>query len=123
MQYYQLIMNDSVRGYYEGKWKFELYEKIFEFDTMNSPLSREFSQFLELKVNHHLNLKNKKYNAFNPFDEEKYQVAKTSLNYPYNRIYLESRIYWLKDEKLKADFIKKLESAKFKNGSITFCMG
>ncbi len=112
MQYYQLLMNDSVRGYYEGKWKFDLYEKIFDFDTVNSPLSREFSQFLELKVNHHLNLKNKKYNAFNPFDEEKYQVAKSNLVDPYNRIYLESRINWLKDEKLKADFIKKLESEK-----------
>jgi hypothetical protein len=106
-------MNDSVRGYYEGKWKFDLYEKIFEFDTMNSPLSREFSQFLELKVNHHLNLKNKKYNTFNSFDEEKYQVAKSNLVDPYNRIYLESRINWLKDEKLKADFIKKLESEKW----------
>jgi hypothetical protein len=114
MQYYHYMMNDSVLGYYEGKWKFDLYDKIFDFDTINSTMSREFSQFLELKVNHHLNLKNKKYNAFNRFDEEKYQVAKTSLNYPYNRIYLESRIYWLKDEKLKAGFIKKLESEKWK---------
>ena len=114
MQYYHLMMNDSVLGYYEGKWKFDLYDKIFVFDTINSTLSREFSQFLELKVNNQLNLKNKKYNAFNPFDEEKYQVAKISLNYPYNRLYLESRINWLKDEKLKADFIKKLESEKWK---------
>ena len=113
MLYYPLMMNDSVLGYYEGKWKFDLYDKIFDFDTVNSTLSREFSQFLEFKVNHHLNLKNKKYNAFNPFNEEKYQVAKTNLNYPYNRLYLESRIYWLKDEKLKADFIKKLESEKW----------
>jgi len=113
MQYYHYMMNDSVLGYYEGKWKFDLYDKIFDFDTINSTTSREFSQFLELKVNHHLNLKYKNYNAFNPFDEEKYQVAKTSLNYPYNRLYLESRIYWLKDEKLKADFIKKLESEKW----------
>lgn len=113
MQYYHYMMNDSVLGYYEGKWKFDLYDKIFDFDTINSTLSREFSQFLESKVNHHLILKNKKYNAFNPFDEEKYQVAKTNLNYPYNRLYLESRIYWLKDEKLKADFIKKLESEKW----------
>jgi hypothetical protein len=113
MQYYHYMMNDSVLGYYEGKWKFDLYDKIFDFDTINSTMSREFSQFLELKVNYQLNLKNKKYNAFNRFDEEKYQVAKTSLNYPYNRLYLESRIYWLKDEKLKADFIKKLESEKW----------
>jgi hypothetical protein len=113
MLYYPLMMNDSVLGYYEGKWKFDLYDKIFDFDTVNSTLSREFSQFLEFKVNHHLNLKNKKYNAFNPFNEEKYQVAKTNLNYPYNRLYLESRIYWLKDEKLKADFLKKLESEKW----------
>jgi hypothetical protein len=113
MQYYPLMMNDSVLGYYEGKWKFDLYDKIFDFDTVNSTLSREFSQFLEYKVNHHLNLKNKKYNAFNPFDEEKYQVAKANLKYPYNRLYLESRINWLKDEKLKADFIKKLESEKW----------
>ncbi len=113
MQYYHLMMNDSVLGYYEGKWKFDLYDKIFDFDTINSTLSREFSQFLELKVNNQLNLKNKKYNAFNPFDEEKYQIAKTYLNYPYNRLYLESRINWLKDEKLKADFIKKLESEKW----------
>lgn len=113
MYYYQYMMNDSVLGYYEGKWKFDLYDKIFDFDTTSSPMSREFSQFLELKVNYHLNLKNKKYNAFNRFDEEKYQVAKTSLNYPYNRLYLESRIYWLKDEKLKADFIRKLESEKW----------
>lgn len=111
--YHHLTMNDSVLGYYEGKWKFDLYDKIFDFDTVNSTLSRDFSQFLEFKVNHHLNLKNKKYNAFNPFGEEKYQVAKTNLNYPYNRLYLESRIYWLKDEKLKTDFIKKLESEKW----------
>ena len=113
MQYYHLMMNDSVLGYYEGKWEFDLYDKIFDFDTINSTLSREFSQFLEFKVNHHLNLKNKKYNAFNPFGEEKYQVAKTNLNYPYSRLYLESRINWLKDEKLKADFIKNLESEKW----------
>ena len=113
MQYYHYMMNDSVLGYYEGKWKFDLYDKIFDFDTINSTKSREFSQFLELKVNYHLNLKNKKYYAFNPFDEEKYQIAKTNLNYPYNRLYLESRIHWLKDEKLKADFIKKLESEKW----------
>lgn len=112
MRYYQYILNDSVLGYYEGKWKFDLYDKIFDFDTINSPLSREFSQFLELKVNHHLNLKNKKYNTFNPFDEEKYQVAKSNLVDPYNRLYLESRIYWLKDGKQKADFIRKLESER-----------
>lgn len=109
MQYYHIMKYDSVAGYYSGYWEFDQYEKIFDFDTINSTVSRELCQFLELRVNFLMSKKKKIYSKFYPFNLEKYQIAKDSLVYPYNILYLESRINRLNNKSIKNDFFNLLK--------------